>query len=69
MATVLALPGCHTQAKSLDELMKRIKGAIELCLEVAGSDPESLDCAGVQRDKIEMCENILRLQARPSSQP
>jgi len=27
------LPGCHTQAKSLDELRKRIKEAIELYLE------------------------------------
>ncbi|MFN6032589.1 MAG: type II toxin-antitoxin system HicB family antitoxin [Dolichospermum sp.] len=27
------MPGCHTQAKSLDELMQRIKEAIELCLE------------------------------------
>jgi predicted RNase H-like HicB family nuclease len=26
--------GCHTQAKSLDTLMKRIKEAIALCLEV-----------------------------------
>ena len=34
IATVPALPGCHTQAKSLDLLMERIKEAIELCLEV-----------------------------------
>ena len=34
VATVLALRGCHTQAKSLDTLMKRIKEAVELCLEV-----------------------------------
>jgi predicted RNase H-like HicB family nuclease len=34
VATVPALRGCHTQAKSLDTLMKRIKEAIELCLEV-----------------------------------
>jgi predicted RNase H-like HicB family nuclease len=34
VASVPALPGCHTQAKSLDTLMKRIKEAIELCLEV-----------------------------------
>ena len=33
IATVPALPGCHTQAKSLDELLKRIKEAIELYLE------------------------------------
>lgn len=34
VATVPALPGCHTQARSLDELMVRVKEAIELCLEV-----------------------------------
>jgi predicted RNase H-like HicB family nuclease len=37
VATVPALPGCHTQAKSLDDLMSRIREAIELCLEVQGS--------------------------------
>ena len=49
VATVPALPGCHTQAKSLDELMSRIREAIELCLEVRGSPTESLDFIGVQR--------------------
>ncbi len=34
VASVPALRGCHTQAKSLDELMVRIREAIELCLEV-----------------------------------
>jgi predicted RNase H-like HicB family nuclease len=34
VASAPALRGCHTQAKSLDELMKRIQEAIELCLEV-----------------------------------
>ncbi len=33
VATVTALHGCHTQAKSLDQLMERINEAIELCLE------------------------------------
>ncbi len=33
IASVPALKGCHTQAKSLDILMERIKEAIELCLE------------------------------------
>jgi len=33
---VVELPGCHTQAKSLDELMERIKEAIELYLDVQG---------------------------------
>jgi predicted RNase H-like HicB family nuclease len=34
VATVPSLPGCHTQAKSLDELIKRAKEAIEAYLEV-----------------------------------
>jgi predicted RNase H-like HicB family nuclease len=47
VASVPALRGCHTQAKSLDVLMKRIKEAIELCLEV--KDPVSSEFVGVQR--------------------
>ena len=35
VATVPELKGCHTQAKTLDILMKRIQEAIELCLEAA----------------------------------
>jgi predicted RNase H-like HicB family nuclease len=34
VASVPSLPGCHTQAKSLDELMERIQEAIELYWEV-----------------------------------
>jgi predicted RNase H-like HicB family nuclease len=49
VATVPALRGCHTQAKSLDEVMVRIREAIELCLEVQGEDVEELDFIGVQK--------------------
>jgi predicted RNase H-like HicB family nuclease len=49
VASVPALPGCHTQAKSLDVLSKRIREAIELCLEVEGNAPASLDFVGLQR--------------------
>ena len=34
VGSVPELPGCHTQAKTLDGLMERIKEAIELYLEV-----------------------------------
>ena len=34
IASVPELPGCHTQAKSLDELNVRVIEAIELYLEV-----------------------------------
>jgi predicted RNase H-like HicB family nuclease len=36
VATVPELRGCHTQAKSLDTLMERIREAIDLCLEEQG---------------------------------
>ena len=49
VASVPALAGCHTQARSLDELMERIKEAIELCLEGQEDDIEELDFVGVQR--------------------
>ena len=49
VASVPALRGCHTQAKSLDALLKRGREAIELCLEVEEGQPEHLDFVGVQR--------------------
>jgi predicted RNase H-like HicB family nuclease len=49
VASVPALPGCHTQARSLDELMNRIREAVELCLEVEQEAAEPLDFIGVQR--------------------
>lgn len=52
VASVPALRGCHTQARSLDELMVRIGEAIELCLEVQGESPEDLEFIGVQRIRI-----------------
>jgi len=36
VATVPVLPGCHTQAKNLDDLMSRIKEAISLYPEMEG---------------------------------
>ena len=47
VATVPSLRGCHTQAKSLDTLMKRIRESILLCLEV--EDECSSEFVGVQR--------------------
>ena len=50
VASVPELRGCHTQAKSLDVLMKRVKEAIELCLQV--EDPIPTEFVGVQRVAI-----------------
>jgi predicted RNase H-like HicB family nuclease len=49
IASVPALPGCHTQAKSLDMLMKRIQEAIQLYLEV-------------KKDRVKPATRIIGLQ-------
>jgi len=50
VGTVPSLKGCHTQARSLDELMERMKEAIQLCLEVEGETAsEPLQLVGVQK--------------------
>jgi predicted RNase H-like HicB family nuclease len=49
VASVPAIPGCHTQAASLDLSMERIREAIELCLEDEGEPPAKLEFVGTQR--------------------
>ncbi len=49
VATVPALRGCHTQAKNLDTLMKRVREAIELCLEDQNGEVGSVELVGVQQ--------------------
>lgn len=53
VASVPELHGCYTQAKSLDTLMKRVREAIELCLEVEGEKISPQEFIGVQRIWVE----------------
>jgi predicted RNase H-like HicB family nuclease len=49
VASVPELPGCHTQAKTLDEVMKRIKEAIQVYLEAEGVEKRGrTELIGVQ---------------------
>lgn len=49
IASVPELPGCHTQARTLDELTSRVKEAIELYLETEGTKAEGkIELIGVQ---------------------
>ena len=49
VGSVPELPGCHTQAKTLDELAVRIKEAIEAYLEAEGFKPkEGVELIGFQ---------------------
>ena len=52
VASVPELRGCHTQARSLDELMGRIREAITLCLE--DEEVEQGDFVGIQRVGVEI---------------
>ena len=49
VASVPSLPGCHTQARSLDRLMERIRGTMNLCLEALQEKPEPLEFVGFQK--------------------
>ncbi len=52
VATVPELRGCHTQAKSLDTLMNRIREAIDLCLEVENEVGTPSEFIGLQRISV-----------------
>jgi predicted RNase H-like HicB family nuclease len=53
VASVPALRGCHTQAKSIEELLPRVREAIELCLEVEAEEiAPPLRFVGVQQIEV-----------------
>lgn len=54
VGSVPELKGCHTQARSLDELMERMKEAAELCFEAQGEETTYIEFIGVQRLAVEV---------------
>jgi predicted RNase H-like HicB family nuclease len=55
IASVPSLAGCHTQAKTLDELMERIKEAIQLYIETENISEEeirSMNLIGLQEIEV-----------------
>jgi predicted RNase H-like HicB family nuclease len=51
VATVPVLRGCHTQARNLDTLMKRVREVVALCLEDDRGAP-SLELVGIQQISV-----------------
>ena len=48
VGSIPALPGCHTQAKSVDQLMERMEDAVSLWLEEEkASDHRPLELVGI----------------------
>ena len=57
MARVPTLRGCHTQAKTLPALYKRVHEAIALCMEVEKSKRQPISrekFVGVQQVEVEL---------------
>ena len=52
IAKVPDLKGCHTHARSIPALLKRVREAIELCLEVEGKSTQPLRFVGVQQVNV-----------------
>lgn len=52
VASVPELVGCHTQAKTLDELRERITEAVQLYLEVESETADASEFIGVQRVEV-----------------
>lgn len=53
-ASVPALKACHTQAKTVEELLRRVKEAIELCLGVEKDELIQNEFVGVQQSEVEL---------------
>lgn len=52
VATVPDIQGCHTQGKTISQVLERIKEAIELCLEADGEEVEPMKFIGIQKVQV-----------------
>jgi len=52
VASVPALGGCHTQAKTVDTLMKRVREVIEVYIEDGDGIDDSLELVGIQQISV-----------------
>jgi predicted RNase H-like HicB family nuclease len=52
VGSVPSLPGCHTQARTLDELAERMQEAIEAYLDASGEDVVIGDFIGTQKISV-----------------
>ena len=49
VASVPEIPGCYTQGKTIQQVLERIKEAIEVCLEADGENIKPMKFIGIQR--------------------
>lgn len=53
VATVPEIQGCHTQGKTVQEVLERIKEAIEVCLEADEEEITPMKFIGIQKVQVE----------------
>ena len=53
VARVPEIEGCYTQGKTLEEVLERIKEAIEVCLEADKEEVTPMKFIGIQKVRIE----------------
>ncbi|MEN8253434.1 MAG: type II toxin-antitoxin system HicB family antitoxin [Patescibacteria group bacterium] len=64
VASVPAVPGCHTQGDSYDQAVKNIKEAIKLCLEEAKENSDYKQEIQFPSKKSESLIDIINLPVR-----
>ena len=52
VASVPEIQGCYTQAKTIPQLLERIKEAIEVCLEAEGEIVKPMKFIGIHKVNI-----------------
>lgn len=58
IAKVPEIEGCYTQGKTLQEVLDRIKEAIEVCLEADKEEVNPMKFIGIQRVQVERAEIV-----------
>jgi predicted RNase H-like HicB family nuclease len=53
VAKVPEIAGCYTQGKDIQEVLERIKEAIEVCLESDNDDSPPMRFIGIQKVQVE----------------
>ena len=58
VANVPELEGCYTQGKTLQEVLERVKEAIEVCLEGDQSEINPMTFVGIQKIRVQKMPTV-----------
>ncbi|AEH45450.1 Uncharacterized protein family UPF0150 [Thermodesulfatator indicus DSM 15286] len=58
VAEVPELKSCYAQAKTLEEVLKRIKEVVELCIEEQGLPEIQKQFVGLHQVEVEISDNV-----------